>query len=314
MNTVCLSTLGVFLGLSALSTPAIGQASASGTLQQGVTLAPDSVTVGDPFRVALRIRAPRGAIIEFPAAPDSSGAVEPLDPVVVQPSSDSIAVDQTATYRMAAWDVGTFPIRFSDVLITEDGRTRRVVVGSATSVTVVSVLPADSAQRVPKPPRGVFAPDIPLWWWLLIAAAVCAIALLIWRSLRRTHRTGAAIAVDPYAEAMKEFARLDAMGFAEAGEHGHYAAMCADVLRTYLSRVLPAALVSHTSAELIAALRGDRLTPLTRLHRVLHDVDLVKFAGEQLPAERALGIAAECKGVVDAVHTAMLPVDERRVA
>jgi hypothetical protein len=287
---------------------------APGTLQQGVSVSPDSVTVGDPFRVIVRIRAPRGAIIEFPSAPDSTGAVELLDPIVVQPSTDSTVVDQSATYRLTAWDIGDFPIRFSDVLITEDGRTRRVPLGGVANITVVSVLPADSAQRVPKPPRGVFTPDIPLWWWLLIAAVVSALALLIWRSMRRRVRPASTVAADPYADAQKEFARLDAMGFAQAGEQGHYAAMCSDVLRTYLSRVLPAALVSHTTVELITALRGDRLTPLTRLQRVLHDVDLVKFAGEQLPAERALGIAAECKGVVDAVHLALHPVDERKAA
>lgn len=283
-------------------------------MQQGVSVSADTVTVGDPFRVALRMRAPRGAIVEFPSAPDSSTALEPLDPVVVQPTADSTVVDQTATYRMAAWDIGTFSIRFPDVLVTENGLTRRVPVGNVAQITVVSVLPADSAQRVPKPPRDVFAPAIPLWWWLLVAAAVAALAFLLWRALRRRRPPHSAVVVDPYAEALAEFARLDAMGFAQAGEHGHYAAMCADILRTYLSRVLPNAPVSHTSGELVASLRGDRVTPLTRLQRVLHDVDLVKFAGEQLPAERTMGIAAECKGVVDAVNAALHPADIRKVA
>ena len=51
------------------------------SVKAGVTAAPDSVRVGDPFRVTVGIRAPRGATIEFPRTMDSASAVQSLDPV-----------------------------------------------------------------------------------------------------------------------------------------------------------------------------------------------------------------------------------------
>ena len=73
-----------------------------GAIQRGVVVQPESVTVGDPFRVVVRVRAPLGSVINFPAGPDTADKVEPLDRVVVVQSEDSTAVEQTATWRLAA--------------------------------------------------------------------------------------------------------------------------------------------------------------------------------------------------------------------
>jgi len=45
-------------------------------VKAGVVVAPDSVRIGDPFRVTLGIRAPRGATIEFPVTMDSTSTVQ----------------------------------------------------------------------------------------------------------------------------------------------------------------------------------------------------------------------------------------------
>ena len=62
-----------------------------------------------PCAYALR-SAPRSS---FPVAPDSSGTVEPLDPVQITSGADSVAIDQTARYRLAAWRPWAFPDRVS---------------------------------------------------------------------------------------------------------------------------------------------------------------------------------------------------------
>jgi hypothetical protein len=107
-----------------------------GSIQRGVVVQPESVTVGDPFRVVIRVRAPLGSVIEFPAAPDSSEKVEPLDRVVVAPGTDSTAVEQTATWRLAAWDVGRRMLRFPDILVRQGNQVRRLEVGRDLSVEV----------------------------------------------------------------------------------------------------------------------------------------------------------------------------------
>jgi hypothetical protein len=275
-------------------------------IQRGVVIEPDTVTVGDPFRIVLRIRAPLGSTIEFPGAPDSATGVEALDPVDVVPSLDTTAVEQTATYRVAAWDVGDLSIRFEDVLVQSGTESRRVAVGTDLRVFVESVLPADSALRVPKPARPVIEFGLPWWFWLLVALAVAAVlAPLIWWWTRR--RQPRAADVDPYDAAVREFERIEELGLIGAGERGHYVAIVTDVLRTYLSRVIGRARSSSTTSELASALRGDGRVPLTRLVRVLHDADLVKFAREPVSEDDARTIGADTRKLVDDVHDALQP-------
>ena len=148
-------------------------------VKAGVTIAPDTVRIGDPFRVTIGVRAPRGASIEFPKAMDSTASVQSLDPVAVRTSADTTATEQYADYRVAAWDVGSQPIRIADVIVRFNGADRRIPIANA--VFVRSILPADSAQRKPKPPRALFEfTQFPWWLWALIAAAIIAIGLLVW--------------------------------------------------------------------------------------------------------------------------------------
>lgn len=279
------------------------QAATAGNVSRGVVVQPESVTVGDPFRVVVRVRAPRGAVLEFPSAPDSGSGVEALDPVVVVPSADSSATEQTATYRLAAWDVGRLPIRFPDVLVTEGSIVRRLPLGSNLVVEVVTVLPADSAERVARPPRALFEFGPPWWWWVLVAAAALGLVGLLWWWWRR--RQGPPpVARSSYQMAQDEFERIESLELIASGERGHFVALVTDVIRTYLARVIPAASTSLTTSELVHALRGEPRVALGRLTRVLHDADLVKFAGAAIDAERARDIGIESRAIVDAVDAA----------
>ena len=288
--------------VAALATALLLQAvTLGGRVQSGVTVTPDTVTVGDPFTVVVRVRAPLGASIEFPQTPDSGGAVEALDPVQVVPSTDTLAVDQSAVYRMAAWDVGPFAIRFADVLVRERIGVRRIPITDV-SVVVASVLPADSALRVPKPARAVYAFGPPWWVWLLLALAVAAIiALLWWLWKRRRHPV---VAEDPFATAQRAFMRVDALGLVEAGERARYVALVVEILRDYLAAVVPPAQTSLTSVELLAALRDERAGSIQRLAALLAEADLVKFARRPVSAERALELGRDSRQIVERVHAA----------
>jgi hypothetical protein len=289
-------------------------AQAGGPVQRGVLVQPESVTVGDPFRVVVRIRAPRGAVIEFPSTPDSGTGVEALDPVHVIPSPDTSAVEQTAIYRLAAWDVGTLPIRFPDVLVKEGRLVRRLAVGRDVMVAVASVLPADSAQRVPKPPRAVFEFGPPWWLWALIALAAAVIVLLLWWWLRRRRAHEVTPALSPWMIAHREFDRIEALQLVSAGERGQYVALMADVVRAYLARMVGVARISLTTTELAHALRAEPRVPVARVTRLLHDVDLVKFAGQAISGDRAAELGQDARELVDAVENALRPATERSEA
>jgi hypothetical protein len=278
-------------------------------VQMGYAVEPDTVTVGDPFRLTVRIHAPRGASIAFPAGPDSGAAVDALDPRQERQGPDTTALDVTATWRMAAWDTGDLPLRLQDIVVKLEGSERRIPLGALT-VHVKSVLPADTAQRVPKPQRALFEFGIPWWYWLLAALAVIGLIGLFWWWWRRRRKRQQGEVDDPYADAEAEFERVERLGLVEAGERGRYVALMVEVLRTYLSRSIPEAPPSLTTNELLISVRENRFVPVNRLALVLAETDLVKFARRTTTAERARELGTEARGIVAAVHAAELKAAE----
>jgi len=301
---------GFIVFILALGCPLIrGAAQATGApipVQAAVGVEPDTVRIGDPFVVQIGIRAPTGATITFPPPPDSTSTVQGLDPVRVETRPDSGGLVQWGYYRVAAWDVGEQSIPLGDVVVTFGGRTRRVAI-TGRKVFVASVLPADSAQRVPKPPRPIYEFATTPWWLSLAIAIAALLLVLLWWWWRRRKRKQLAIPVDPFEQAEREFARIEALGLIEAGERGRYVALVVEAVRDYLAARYTTAPLSLTSTELLAALRGERAVPNDRLMRVLNEADLIKFAQRPVTADRARELGREARTVVASEHAASLP-------
>ena len=292
------------LALLALLAP--GLAAQEPAVRAGVSLSRDTVTVGEPFELRVRVRAPAGARISFPENPDSTGTVQARDPRTVITTDSVDAVDQTATYRLAAWDVGAQPVRLGNVTVVTDqaAGAGQPVSLARLQVFVRSVLPADSALRVPKPAR-------PLWevrpfpWWILAALlAALAIGLGIWWWLRRRRRPKPVIPIDPYVRAQKEFTRLEAMGLLDAGERTRFVALVVEVLRDYLAARFPDATLALTSRELVAVMRRRPGVSAETLARLLHEADLAKFAAFALSEDRARALARDARSIVEKEHAA----------
>lgn len=309
---VSAAAIAAFAAIAAIARAGAQQGSPAAEpvqVQMGYSVVPDTVTVGDPFRVTVRIRAPLGSSVTFPAGPDSGATVEALDSRKEQQGADSLALDVSATWRLAAWDTGDQPLRMRDVVVSVDGRERRIPLG-ALNVHVRSVLPADSALHVPKPQRALFEFGRPWWHWLLLALAAIGIIGLLWWWWRRRRKRAGDSAEDPFDEAQAEFDRVERLGLVEAGERGRYVALMVEVLRTYLARRITAAHPSLTTSELLIAVREQSAVPVNRLALVLADADLVKFARRATTAERARELGAEAKGIVAAVRDAELRAAE----
>jgi len=268
----------------------------------------------------VRVRAPLGATIAFPAGPDSGGAVEALDSRQLRDASDASAVDQTAIYRLVAWDVDSLRLGLGDVVVRTAAGDRRIPLASS-SVYVASVLPADSALRVPKPPRDIIVQGPPWWWpWLPILLAILALLGLIywlWRR-RRKRRDGEGEAeLPPIQYAEREFDRIEALGLVEAGERGRFVALMVEVLRDYLARRVPDAASSLTSMELLAALRDrDRASgvPLDRLAPLLAESDLIKFARRAITVDRARAMGGEARTIVRDVEAKKVAEEQAEAA
>lgn len=296
------------LALAAQSPPA------SRPVRTGVTSSRDTVTVGEPFEIRVRVSAPADAdTIRFPDNPDSTATVQARDPRTITTSDSVQFLDQTASYSVAAWDIGAQQIRLDDVVVVWSGtvnRGERRVPLAPINVFVRSVLPADSALRVPKPARPLWEPKAFPWW--IVAAIVAALALgwLAWWWLKRRRRPSAAVVVDPYARALREFNRIEAMGLLDAGERTRFAALAIEVLRDYLAVRYPDANLALTSRELVVLMRRHASVPHEQLSRVLHEADLAKFAGFSLQEERARNLSRDARGIVEHEHTASQPPTE----
>ena len=274
-------------------------------VQMGVSVQPDTVTVGQHFTVRVRVRAPKGAEIGFPVGPDSGVAVEAVDPRREQNSADTTVVERTATYRLVAWTTGAQKVVLGSLVVSANGADRRYEV-PAIPIVVKSVRPMDSTGRIPRPARDVMLAPPLVWPW--IAGGLLLLALLVWmlrRRLRRrppvTHAGAGAL-----ADAKRDFARIDELALIDAGERGRYVALHIDVLREYLAARIPDAARSLTSTELLAVLRADAPVPLPRLVPVLVAADLIKYADRPVTATKARELAAETRGIVDSVEEAVL--------
>lgn len=266
-------------------------------VQLGIAVRPETVTVGTQFIVVARLRAPEGASIEWPSAPDTSETIEIVSSRMIDSSSDSLSTEETARWRLTAWDTGTVTILFDDAVVRASDLERHVPL--RTRVYVRSVLPADTALHVPKPTRDILAAQPPWWRWILIAVAAAAlISLLVWWYLRRRRRKPPPAPVDALQYAEKEFARVERMGLLEAGERGRFVALMVEVLRDYFALRVPGAPSSLTSTELVQYLKSRPQLPVQRLGTLLAEVDLVKFARRAVTAERARELGHEARAIV----------------
>jgi hypothetical protein len=189
------------------------------------------------------------------------------------------------------------------VVVRVVGTARRLPLG-ALRVHVRSVLPTDSAQRVPKPARAP-VPDYGLWWLrlaLLALAVLAVIALLVWARGAGTVGAGPrSCPTMPTATRWQGSSGSTAWRSSGAGEPGRHVALAVEVLRDYLAARLPEARASHTSGEL-SPRSCARQVPHDRLDRVLGVADLVKFAALPIGGDAALDTAREARALVDEVE------------
>jgi hypothetical protein len=268
-------------------------------------MTPDTVGVGEAVTIELRVRAPLGSEIRFPAVPDSSEHVEPLDPRMVRDASTSALIDRTAVYRLIAWDTGSRVLAFGDITVERNGAERRYRV-TLPRLRVRSVLPTDSVSRQPRRARDLLM--IPLWWWRLAVGGVVVLALLwfSWRAWRRRRASRLDAGPDAAAAAQERFAHADALGLLDAGELGRHALAHVGVMREYLAARFPAADRSRTGHELVAALTGADFPILPeRVRDLLLRSEPIAFARAAVTPVEAREIAAEARAIVKDVETAV---------
>jgi len=316
--------LGLLLLQAASAQPPQAPRPVTVPVRIGVDITPDTVTVGDRFTVIVRVRAPAGSTIEFPASTDSAAKVDLSSaPAIAEPrpvpattSGAPAEMEQVAAYRMAAWDIGAQSLGLANVIVRSGVAERSVPLGSY-EVFVRSVLPADTTLHVPKPARAVLAFAYP-WWlkWLLLALGILLAALLAWW-LWRIYKRWKSRPVHPAAFAEREFHRIEKLGLPDKDQGALHVALMTDVLRAYLAARAEGVRESQTSTELVTATRArGLLDPESSrgLEDLLHQTDLAKFAAWRVDAARARELGAAARTVVERVESRYADLETKKAA
>jgi hypothetical protein len=310
--TGAFALLTLATGAAAQSAPR-AQASPSASpaaVQAGVSVRPDTVTVGDPFTIAVRVRVPRDARVLWPSIADSTADIAPRAPMVrrdveVADSGRGALRDELAEFAVAAWDTGQLATDWPPVLVVVGNDTVPVRLADA-RVYVRSVLIADTAEHVPRPGKPPFSQVVPWWerWWpaLLLLAALAALAW--WRRRRRQEPIAAAASshLGPYEHALHAFERLERLALTEAGEPGRAVTLSLDILRGYLVSKQPRVSLAQTSAELLSVVGEDARMPVPELVHLLVAADAVKYARRPLDAGDARTLLRDARRLVEEIE------------
>ena len=304
----CLTLGSVLALLLSSNLLAAQQPDAALPVQMGYTVTPDTVLIGQPFNLFIKVRAPKGVRFEFPAGPDTTmqGVLRPME-LRGEKLVSMVADTAVALYRLVAWDVGVQPLRIPDVRITLEGLERTAPLSGAV-VFVKSVLPADTSLRIPKPARPLIILPVFNWWpWLALLAAAIATALGWWAWRRYKNRP--IPPVDPYVWAQREFARIEQQGLVEAGRFAEYFTSMIDVGREYLAARVPGVRKSDTTSELIRTMKpGEGIE--AKLPELLERADLAKFARAPIAGEDATAGGSSMRAIVDHVEIRLNPESE----
>ncbi|MGH7652318.1 MAG: hypothetical protein ACREMS_10825 [Gemmatimonadaceae bacterium] len=274
----------------------------------GYRVTPDTVIIGQPFNLFVKVLAPKGVRFEFAAGPDTTmqNGVRPIE-LRGEKLVSMLGDTAVALYHLVAWDVGVQPLRIPDVRVTYGSEERRPVLSGA-SVFVKSVLPADTALRVPKPPRPLIVLAVFDWWpWIALLAAII-LAILLWWAWRK-YRNRPKAPVDPYVRAQREFDRIQGLGLIEGGRGALFLALMVDVAREYVAARVPGVRRSDTTSELLLAMQP-RDGVEAELPSLLERADLIKFARVDAGENDARDAGSTARAIVDHIEARLNPDSE----
>ena len=258
---------------------------AAGAVDIGVRTSPDSLTVGDPVTVELRVEAPAGAQVEFPRPP-ASKQFEILDVTAVPPGTEGNDKAWRGRYRLAVFDVGDIVLPPWSVQVHADSQAT-VVRTDSIRLYVHSVLDDSLAAADIRDLKGQADVPVPLprWLWFVLGGLLLAALGLWWWLRRRRHQ----VAVTPVAPplpahelALAELRKLEAQQLPGAGKIKEHYVRLSEILRAYLERSpqFGFAALEETTDEILRELRERDYSPrvVEALAGLCEEADLVKFA------------------------------------
>jgi hypothetical protein len=270
----------------------------SAELSFRVSLAPDSISVGDPVSLVIEAAGPTGATLLLPQLADSVGPLTVLDAAAPVGGNRSGRATVQRTARVTRYRTGTATLPPLPLLWVRATGDTAVAWSGPVTLRVGSLLngPADPSKLHDLKP--VVALARPRWWlWVLAAAVVAGLALVAWRYRRlfRRRRPAAELPVPPPIPPEIAFARglEDLVGrqLPERGMVKDYYGELSLLFRRYIEDRLGFPALEETRREIMESVRGRtglRAEEISGLGDWLAEDELVKFAR----LERLLGEVA----------------------
>ena len=240
----------------------------------------DTITIGDPFVLRLRVHRGAGDQAEIAFGKDfpqpfeirHTGEVETeqLEDGRVRETQDIIL----AIYQVGAFRVPPVAVHFVDA----EGDSGKIA-SQPIDVLVQSVRPEGTTDiRDVKPPMVVVA-EIPVWFWLVVGGVILLLAGLVWYVYRRRRRPKAEVPPPP-VNWLEELDRVGQLGLIERENYRQYYSLLSGVLRRCLEAKTPVHAVERTTFEIGRDLReqafDDQL--VMDIEGFLNEADMVKFA------------------------------------
>lgn len=276
----------------------------TGTFDVSAALAPDTATVGDMVRAAVRVRVPAGARVEFPDSLPLEGDLESAGRRSLESRESGDGRVVTAVYPLRSWRPGVDTLPAVPFRMVFEGGAAREGAAALPPLVVRSVLPPDTAGLEARPPKDVLGPNRAWWTWLIVALLVLlAAAALIWWLRRQRQRRPAAVAlpVPPRQRALAELDALRRERLIEQGELEDAYARVSHTARSYLAALDPSWTMDRTTSELVAAMVGlVGAERAARARSLLREADRVKFARSRPGRDQAERFWSEVRGWVEA--------------
>jgi hypothetical protein len=250
-------------------------AQASAEMQASAAVSADTVTVGDPFHVVLRIRhAADAGVTPIGIAGDTD--VEPLGEawtIARSEPGETVLGRRLVLWRTDAPSAVQVPFE----LRTRDGGARRLTV-AVPLPAVRSVLPADTAEHLPRAAKDIMPTVGPGGWarslaWLLLLLVVVALAL---RQLRRRRAAPSGTEPGRAGESARDLLEAARGAPLRSEDWREFYSLVGTAIRLHAAQRSPEWTRDLTTWELEVRC-GSRSDWL----EVLHRADAVKFAGQR---------------------------------
>ena len=268
----------------------------------------DTVTVGDPVTLRLRIRrSAESAVVLLPANgfPGQFEVREQRPPVVRE--REDHQVEEVRDYVLVAYRTGVLEIPPLTVQVETPGGKVEEYASGPLSVVVRSVRPpGENDIRDVKPPVAVEA-RIPVWAWVAVAGLFFIVAALIWY-VRYRRRKPVVAPPPPPVDWSVEVEKIVRMGLLEKGAFKEYYTLLSEVARRFLEARLGVEAMERTTFEVVRDLRQVSVDAeaIDDVEAFLSEADLVKFAKFR-PAE------GNGRGAAKRIHNLVKRVEARQM-